>query len=266
MEYMYITNRPDIAKICEDAGVERIFVDMEWMGKAERQGHLDSVKSFHTIADIAAVKKALGRARLLARVNPAHAGTPEEVEGAIAAGADMLMLPMARTVTDARRFLSAVNGRVTTVLLLETRDAVQNLDRILDEGFDEVHVGLNDLSLDCGLPFMFTLLANGVVENICERLARRGLPYGFGGVARVGAGRLPAEYILMEHVRLGSTRAILSRSFCNSSGPGVDRDEVARIFATELPRLREAEVMCHAASRRQFQENRHRIKEICACS
>ena len=33
---MYITNRPEIAQIAESAGVDRIFVDLEYIGKALR--------------------------------------------------------------------------------------------------------------------------------------------------------------------------------------------------------------------------------------
>ena len=38
---MYITNRPEIAKIAEKAGVDWIFVDMEFIGKDARQGGLE---------------------------------------------------------------------------------------------------------------------------------------------------------------------------------------------------------------------------------
>ena len=37
LKLMYITNRPDVAAIAERNGVDRIFVDMEYIGKAERQ-------------------------------------------------------------------------------------------------------------------------------------------------------------------------------------------------------------------------------------
>ena len=37
LKLMYITNRPDVAAIAERHGVDRIFVDMEYIGKAERQ-------------------------------------------------------------------------------------------------------------------------------------------------------------------------------------------------------------------------------------
>lgn len=34
LKLMYITNRTKIARIAEAAGVDRIFVDMEYIGKA----------------------------------------------------------------------------------------------------------------------------------------------------------------------------------------------------------------------------------------
>ena len=33
LRLMYITNEPEIAQIAEAAGVERIFIDMEYIGK-----------------------------------------------------------------------------------------------------------------------------------------------------------------------------------------------------------------------------------------
>lgn len=57
LKLMYITNRPEIAQIAEAAGVDRIFVDMEYIGKDARQCGLDTVQSRHTISDIHAIKK-----------------------------------------------------------------------------------------------------------------------------------------------------------------------------------------------------------------
>lgn len=44
------------------------------------------------------------------------------------------------------------------------------------------------------------------------------MPFGFGGIARIGDGLLPAEKILAEHVRLGSSSVILSRTFKGEVG------------------------------------------------
>ena len=41
LKLMYITNNPDVARIAEEAGVDRIFVDMEYIGKSDRQGGMD---------------------------------------------------------------------------------------------------------------------------------------------------------------------------------------------------------------------------------
>ncbi len=52
LKLMYITNQPEIAQIAESAGVDRIFVDLEYIGKSDRQGGMDTVQSRHTIDDV----------------------------------------------------------------------------------------------------------------------------------------------------------------------------------------------------------------------
>ena len=63
LKLMYITNRPDVAVIAERNGVDRIFVDMEYIGKAERQGKMDTVQNHHTVEDIKRVRAAITVAR-----------------------------------------------------------------------------------------------------------------------------------------------------------------------------------------------------------
>lgn len=222
LKLMYITNRVDVAKIAEDAGVDMIFVDMEYIGKEKRQGDLDSVKNHHTVNDIRAIRSVITKSELLVRVNPIHSATDEyyssedEIEDVISAGADVIMLPYFKTVEEVKKFIGIVDGRVKTLLLLETPEAVECIDEILKvPGIDSIHIGLNDLSIGYGKRFMFELLADGTVEKLCLRLQLSGIPYGFGGVASIGMGKLPSELILKEHYRLGSSMAILSRSFCN---------------------------------------------------
>ena len=72
LKLMYITNRPDVAKVAQNCGVDRIFVDMEYIGKEERQGGLDTVKSHHTVEDVKNLRKVLNKTELLVRVNPIH--------------------------------------------------------------------------------------------------------------------------------------------------------------------------------------------------
>ena len=203
---MYITNNPQVALIAEKYGVDRIWIDLETLGKEERQRGMNTVKSKHTIDDIKIIKPLLTRAEMLVRINPWHDGSEKEIEEVISAGADMIMLPMWKTVEEVENFLRTVAGKCKTTLLLETREAVECLDEVLKHGdMDEIHIGLNDLHLSYGLDFMFELLSNGIVEKIVKKIKRTGIPYGFGGIARLGCGDLPAERIIMEHYRLAIT-------------------------------------------------------------
>ena len=264
---MYITNNPEVARIAQAAGVDRIWVDMEYIGKEERQGGLDTVKSRHTIADVKKIRQVVTTSELMVRINPIHEpsdrypGTEEEAEQTIAAGADVIMLPMFRTKDEVQRFLKAVNGRAKTMLLFETPEAVTNADEILSlPGIDEVHVGLNDLHLAYGMKFMFELLCDGTVRRLCEKFRACGVKYGFGGIARVGLGMLPAEYIITEHYRLGSGAAILSRGFCDANRVE-DPQTIRDIFIEGVRniRLKEEEVSC--LSREQYEENLAVIRE-----
>ncbi len=264
---MYITNNPTIAEIAQTAGVDRIWVDMEYIGKEERQGGMDTVKSSHTIADIRKIRPVVTNAELLVRVNPIHEatdsylGTEEEVEQTIAAGADVIMLPMFRTKAEVARFLKAVNGRTKTVLLVETAEAVENIDDILSlPGIDEVHIGLNDLHLAYKMKFMFQLLCEGTVRRLCEKFKARGVKYGFGGIARVGLGMLPAEHIITEHYHLGSTAAILSRGFCDANRVA-DPETVRDIFIEGVRNIRLKEAEVSALTEEQYQENLEIIRE-----
>ena len=265
LKLMYITNRPDIALIAEKNGVDRIFVDMEYIGKAERQGNLDTVKNHHTIHDIQVLRGVLTQAELLVRVNPIHEKTDEydsseeEIEASIRAGADIIMLPFFKTVEEVKRFLRIVNGRVRAMLLLETPEAVEVLDEILDiPGIDEIHIGINDLSLGYKKRFMFELLTDGTVERLCRQIGQKGIFYGFGGIASLGRGLVPAELIIKEHYWLGSRMAILSRSFCNVD-QFEDINAIEEIFFRGVREIRTLEKEC-ASHTRYFTDNRKELK------
>lgn len=267
LKLMYITNRPEVAQIVEAAGVDRVFVDMEHIGKAQRQGGMDTVQSHHTVEDIRRVRPVLKQAELLVRCNPIHDGSEAEIEAIVSAGADIIMLPYFKTMTEVERFLSLVGGRAKTMLLVETPEAAQKLEAILSlDGIDEVHIGLNDLSLGLGKKFMFELLTDGTVERLCLICKQKGVPCGFGGIAALGKGMLPAECIIREHYRLGSTGAIVSRSFCNTDLV-TDLDEIREIFETGITAIRDLEAECErymAYFRENEQETRSRVAMIAA--
>lgn len=267
LKLMYITNDPEIASIAENAGVDRIFVDMEYIGKSDRQGGMDTVQSFHTVEDVKRIKKVIKKAELLVRVNQLHDATDEycssedEINAVIEAGADLVMLPYFHDAKDIERFVKIVDGRANVFPLLESRDALLNVDEILAvPGIDEIHVGINDLSLDLGKKFMFELLADGTVEYLCNKFKEKGIPYGFGGIGRIGTGDIHADYVIKEHYRLGSGCAILSRSFCNVNKI-TDKEEITNLFTKGIKEIRELETECRKQNSEYFEYNRQIVKE-----
>ena len=216
MTLLSITREPSVAAMLERCGVDWVFVDLEIIGKQERQAGRNTVISGHSLDDVRAVRQVLTRSKLLVRVNPWGEWSAAEIEGALEAGADILMLPFFKTSAEVKDFVAAVGGRAKVCLLLEAVEAVQNVEDILAvPGIDYVHIGLNDLHLAYGMKFMFEPLADGTVDQLCEAFVRHGVTYGFGGMARMGALRPPADDIIAEHFRLGSSMVILSRSFCD---------------------------------------------------
>ena len=241
LKLMYITNDLQVALIAEKYGVDRIWIDLETIGKEERQYGKDTVISHHTVEDIARIKPHLSKSEMLVRINPWYDGSRKEIDDVIHAGAEIVMLPYWKTPEEIKKFLAAVNGRARTMLLLETKEADECLDQVLRlPGIDEIHIGLNDLHLSYGLDFMFELLTNGTVERLCRKIAAKGIPYGFGGIARIGHGTIPAEKIILEHYRLEPTRANLSRSFCDTTKI-TDLKEIDQVFKVNMKELRDYE-------------------------
>lgn len=257
MKLMYLTANPEAAIIAENAGVDRIFLDLEILGKS-RQIHLNTFISHASIEDVKKLRAVVNKAELMVRCNPVHKEIKSEIDRIIADGADIVMLPFFKTACEVRAFLDAVAGRVRTVLLFETKEAVECIDEILSlEGIDEAYIGLNDLHISYGMKFMFEPLADGTVEYLCKKFSEKGLPYGFGGIAKIGEGLLKSDYIIGEHKRLGSTSAILSRTFRNE----VDLSRPIDDFKGEVELLRRREEEIDLWNETDFEENRRIVCE-----
>jgi hypothetical protein len=234
IELIQITNDPAFARRCDALDGMRLFVDLERLGKAQRQAGRNTFISTHEVPDIRTVKSQLRRSRLMVRVNPLNAGTAEELEAVLGAGADLLMLPMFSDGAELREFIRLVSGRAPVTALLETAAALESLDDwIATPGLGEVFVGLNDLHLSLGCRFMFEPLADGLVERVARAAQARGLPFGFGGIAGLEGGLLPGRDVLAEHLRLGSRSVILSRSFQRGDGSPFFEDAVAALRTAE---------------------------------
>ena len=266
LNLMYITKHPEIARIAEEAGVDWIFVDMEFIGKDCRQGGLDTVQNHHTVEDVANIRAAVTKAKVLVRINPIHdtmddyPSSEEEIEAVIQAGADIVMLPYFKTTEEVHRFIGYVGGRAKTCLLVETPEAADLLDQIVEiDGIDMIHIGLNDMHLALKMKFMFQLLTDGSVDKWTRIIAQKGIMYGFGGLASLNGGAVPGRMILKEHYRLGSQMVIVSRAFCNTDNM-TDLDKVRWIFNNGIADIRKMENEMNKLSKEDFKNNH---KAVC---
>ncbi len=234
--FTLVTRNPGLAHLGDAAGIDRIGIDIERLGKSARQNGMVSARiSDHELSDLGLLAPSVQRAALFARLNPLHAGSRQEVEAALLGRATVLMLPFFKTAAEVDEFVGLVGGRAKIVVLLETMPAVVRLHDILAvSGIDEVMVGLNDLHLSAGITNRFELIASDVLMTVAQAVRAQGIGFGFGGVARLGDQSLPipADLVLAQHVRLGSTSAWISRSFFNSGLQTID-------VGIEIARLRE---------------------------
>ncbi len=258
---MYITNKPEMAMLAQEAGVDRIWIDLEYKGKEERQAGMNTVKSKHTIEDIINIRPIVNKSDLMVRVNPLDDESEDEINKVIEAGADYIMLPMFKTKKEVERFISLVGGRAKTMLLLETKEAQECIEEYVGlPGIDEIHIGLNDLHLAHGMTFMFELVSNGTVSKLAEILRAHNVRFGFGGFARIGHGILPAEMILTHHYAVGSEMAILSRAFCDANArDNIDEVRADFIEGVKNIRLKEKEILSY--EKEKFESNFVGIQE-----
>ena len=262
MELCLITDQTDFAQEAEKAGVERIMIDLEKNGKAQRQKGRGLFMSKHSIDSVIGIKAALKKSSLVVRVNALTEVSGEEIEAVLDSGADHIMLPYWHTVDEVRKFLALVRGRTRTILLVETKAAVEILPEVIKErGFDEVHIGLNDLSISMGHKVIFESLCSGMIDSLSTLIRNKGIPFGFGGIARLsGDGlRLPVnpERILGEQVRLGVSVGWLGRSFRGDMEYKSRKGELG----DEIRRLRDSIYKWESSPEEAFVDNRKALME-----
>ena len=238
MQFLMIPGNAEIAKyICQDREIVP-FVDLEKLGKPERQGHLSTWKSQQTLEDVTEIREAVPNAELLVRIDPMHEGSKAQIEEVIARGANAVMLPMFYDCETLARFLDLLAGRAEAVPLFETAQSVAALPEISAKlALTRAHIGLNDLHLDLGSDFLFEPLAEGRLDRPCAALRDAGVRFGIGGLARAREGIVSPEFLLGEHVRLGSTAAILSQTF-HRNAADIDALRANIDFPAEIALLR----------------------------
>jgi len=260
MNFIFITNKPDLANFAFKNGATRIMVDIEINGKIQRQKGLNTLISDHKIEDIKAIKKINENIPVICRINPVCNETKSEIEQAVLNGANYIMLPMFKSNKEVRYVNEIINNRAKLILLFETLQSLLKIDEITsDFSFDEAHIGLNDLSIAFGSNFMFEILTSGISEHMTKYFVKNKIPFGIGGIAKYGEGIANSELILSEHVRLGSKSVILSRSFHEYSQNVEELTERIN-FSEEIQLLKNCYQSYLKASSEELNKNKNRLK------
>ena len=255
----YITNNIVEAKIVDNLDIDWIFIDLETMGKKDRQIGRDTVLSNHSITDISRIKNIIHNTKILVRCNPIGKWSKNELDAinCLDAEIDMVMLPFFKTRDEVKIFIDLLDtSKIKPALLVETLDAIANLEEILKLfPFEYVHIGLNDLNIERGTVSMFEPFVDGLMSKVTSILRNNNQNFGIGGIGKIGSNIFPTpECLINEHLRLKSNGVILSRSF-----KGTFTEEQKNIFKMELAKsvidLRKYEKKAKNFNNKQLKES-----------
>ena len=223
-ELFLFTSDPACAQTFTEAGGSGVIVDWEVRDKRRRQAGAGTEISGEIFEDLRSVRGSCA-GTLICRVNAVWDGTAEEVDRAVDAGVDEVLLPMVRNVDEVEEVLSVAAGRCRVGILVETEDAVRTARELAKLPLARAFVGLNDLAIDRGLKNIFLSLVDGTVERARECFD---VPFAVAGLTLPDRGHpIPCRLLIAEMVRLDCSFGILRRSFRRDTD-GMDMGEAIR--------------------------------------
>jgi 2-keto-3-deoxy-L-rhamnonate aldolase RhmA len=233
------TSDPELAARADQAGVDRVGLDLETLGKRQRQRpELGTWISAHRLGQLRPVGRALSQAALFVRTNASHPRLREEVEQLLDCGVSVLMFPNFQRVGELETFLRIVDGRAKTVPLLERLAAAERIEQIVAlSEIDEIHVGLNDLAIDLALKHRIGVLGTTTLARVAAIVVGAGKRLGVGGLGRARDTNLPvpSDLVYAQYPRLGASAALISRSFAANA---LSSEKLAEEIANLRRRMR----------------------------
>lgn len=224
MKLFLFTTDVDLAIQAQKGNVYSIIVDWETKGKQIRQSGHNLEINADTPEDIRRIKEHTA-VPVTVRINALDSDSQVEIDTAINLGADIIMLPMATSAKEVETFLSLVSGRAKTLVQIETKELVEDIEAFSALPWDFAYIGLNDLMLSRNGTYIWEALEDGTVERVFGYL--QGRSYGFGGVTVVDGGvPLKCSLLMHEYVRLGCDLTFLRRTFKKEV---VNRDVVGEL-------------------------------------
>lgn len=212
IELLLFSTDPLMIEQVDQAGIDGFIIDWEDHSSANRQHPLSNFPAPDTAEDLASTT-ALTQRPVWCRINHSGDWTENEVELAIAHGANLILLPMVRETEEVEHFLSLVAGRVQTGILVETVEACTCAPQLATLPLDRIYVGLFDLSISRGgNEDLFTPLIDGTVEQLRNTFHKNS--FGVGGLTTIDGGNpVPCLELMAHLVRLGCDFTFLRNSF-----------------------------------------------------
>jgi hypothetical protein len=225
-ELLLFSTDPAFIEEAVAAGVDGIVVDWEVAGKRRRQAGADTEINADTVEDLMRVRSRV-EGRVLCRINPPGELTEEEVETAIRAGADEVLVPMVRARSELEQVLEIAGGRCGIGTLIETEEAVAHAQELAELPISRAYVGLNDLAIERRAANIFAAVADRTVERVSGAVDR---PFGFGGLTRPDRGDpIPCRLLIAEMARLGCGFSFLRRSYRRDVTSGTQARSIAQL-------------------------------------
>jgi hypothetical protein len=249
-ELVLFSTDPAFIRRSQSAGVQAAIIDLEWIGKQDRQVCADTEINRDTFDDLRRLRASTS-GQILCRINGFGATTANEVEQAVEAGADEILLPMVRSVEEVQAVMDQVKGRAGVGVLVETVAAVELSKELARLPLARVYVGLNDLAIERKTESIFEALVDGTVERVRSAFS---VPFGFGGLTLPDCGHpIPCRLLIGEMARLNCRFSFLRRSFY--------RDMKGRDVAVEVPRLLEAIRQARLRSNEEVARDRRELEQ-----
>ena len=247
-EFLLFSTCPDMVGRAVEGGVDGIVVDWEFRGKPERQRGADTQINNDTLDDLVRIR-ALTPSPIIVRINGFHAATALEIQQAIDAGANEILLPMVDSTDQVKATIDMVNGRAGVGILVETVQALAIAPELGRLPLRRVYLGLNDLAIQRKSCNIFEPLIDGVLESVSENIE---CAFGFGGLTRPDRGHpIPCRLLMAEMARLHTSFCFLRRSFL--------ADVAGISIAKELAGMRQAILESHKRTDTQISIDRGRL-------
>ncbi len=210
-----ISNNNEKCQILSNSGVDQIMIDCESIGKLDRQKGKNAVFNSHNINDILNIERSKIRSKFICRINPYNKFTFKEIDQVVDCNYDYIMLPMINNLENYFKIIKYIDKRIKVIPLIETSFSLIFLNYILHEDIDQVHFGLNDLSISFGTKNIFQILLSKIFINAIKESKKKCKIVGIGGIGlpENNNDKINPLDLIFEYKRIGSNSVILSRSF-----------------------------------------------------